>query len=243
MTGTAFVIDAVASGHKSANAVHRYLRGEEIDVTEARDNRVADIPRTELDQKIREGKIKRSARVRESEISIDQRTNGFAEVQTGYTLDEAMAEAGRCLSCGICSECNTCVTECGVGAINLNMQGKEQQIDVGAVVLAPGFKTYQAEHSQEYGLGRFPNVMTSLQYERLLSASGPTSGHVQRPSDQSRPRKIAFLQCVGSRDQSHDYCSSVCCMYAAKQAYMTLEHDTDTEIRIFMMDMRAFSKN
>jgi heterodisulfide reductase subunit A-like polyferredoxin len=243
VTGTAFVIDAVASGHKCGNAVHRYLRGEETDVVEPRDNRVADIPQAELDQKIRAGKIKRSARINEPEIPLEQRTNGFSEVQAGLTPEQAKAEAQRCLSCGICSECNTCVTECGVGAINLNMTGKEQKVDVGAVVLAPGFKAYQAELSQEYGLGRFPNVVTSLQYERLLSASGPTFGYVKRPTDQKRPRKIAFLQCVGSRDQTHDYCSSVCCMYAAKQANMTLEHDADTEIRIFMMDMRAFSKN
>jgi len=243
VTGTAFVIDAVASGHKCGNAVHRYLRGTDIDVIEARDNRVADIPQSELDQKIRTGKIKHKARINESEISINKRIDGFTEVQTGYTRDEAIAEASRCLSCGVCSECNSCVSECGVNAIDLNMRDKEQQINVGAVVLAPGFKPYQAELSQEYGLGRYPNVLTSLQYERLLSASGPTSGHVNRPSDLSRPKKIAFLQCVGSRDQNHDYCSSVCCMYAAKQAYMTLEHDADTEIRIFMMDMRAFSKN
>lgn len=243
ITGTAFVIDAVASGHKCGKAVHRYLRGEEMDVREPRDNRVARIPKAELQQKIRTGKIKPSSRINEPEIPIDLRKNGFAEVQTGLTPEQAIAEAKRCLSCGVCSECNTCVSECGVGAINLNMAAKTQTIDVGAVVLAPGFKTYQAELSQEYGLGRFPNVVTSLQYERLLSASGPTSGHVKRPSDENRPRKIAFLQCVGSRDQTHDYCSSVCCMYAAKQANMTLEHEADTEVRIFMMDMRAFSKN
>lgn len=243
ITGTAFVIDAVASGHKCSNAVHRYLRGEEMDVIEPRDNRVAHIPKAELQQKIRTGKIKLTPRINESEIPIEARKNGFAEVQTVLSMEEAKAEARRCLSCGVCSECNTCVSECGVGAINLNMAAKTQNIDIGAVVLAPGFKTYQAELSQEYGLGRFPNVVTSLQYERLLSASGPTSGHVKRSSDQQRPKKIAFLQCVGSRDQTHDYCSSVCCMYAAKQANMTLEHEADTEVRIFMMDMRAFSKN
>ncbi|MDH3468584.1 MAG: FAD-dependent oxidoreductase, partial [Gammaproteobacteria bacterium] len=243
VTGTAFVIDAVASGHKCANAVHRYLRGDDIDVREPRDERVAEIPQAELDGRIQAGEIKRSARVNESNISLDQRLNSFAEVQFGYTLDEAVAEAQRCLACGVCSECNSCVWECGVDCIDLNMSSKELKINVGAVVLAPGFRTYQAELSQEYGLGRFPNVLTSIQYERLLSASGPTEGYVKRPSDQSTPKKIAFLQCVGSRDQRHDYCSAVCCMYAAKQANMTLEQDADAEIRIFMMDMRAFGKN
>jgi heterodisulfide reductase subunit A2 len=95
---------------------------------------------------------------------------------------------------------------------------------------------------QEYGHGRYPNVITSLQFERLLSASGPTEGHVVRPSDHKPARKIAFLQCVGSRDQNHDYCSSVCCMYATKQAIMAKEHEPDTEIHVFMMDMRSFSK-
>jgi heterodisulfide reductase subunit A-like polyferredoxin len=243
VTGTAFVIDAVASGHSCANAIHRYLRGQEMTVAEARDERVAHLPQAELDKQVRDGVLKRSSRVAESSISIDQRLNTFSEVHFGYTLEEAMREAQRCLSCGVCSECESCVRECGVNAIDLNMLKRQRDINVGAVVLAPGFKTYQAELSEEFGLGRFPNVVTSIQYERLLSASGPTSGHVQRPSDQARPKKIAFLQCVGSRDQHHDYCSAVCCMYAAKQAYMTLEHDPNTEIRIFMMDMRAFSKN
>ncbi len=243
VTGTAFVIDAVASGHKCANAVHLYLRGDDIDVQEPRDERVAEIPQSELDGQIQAGEITLSPRVNESNISMDQRLNSFAEVQFGYSLDEAMAEAKRCLSCGVCSECNKCVWECGVNCIDLDMHGKKRKINIGAVVLAPGFKTYQAELSQEYGLGRFSNVLTSIQYERLLSASGPTAGDVRRPSDQCRPNKIAFLQCVGSRDQKHDYCSSVCCMYAAKQAYMTLEHDANTKVRIFMMDMRAFGKN
>ena len=243
VTGTAFIIDAVASGHKCANAIHRYLRGEALDIPEPRDERVADIPQAELDADLRRGEIQRNPRVVESNISMDQRLSSFAEVQFGYTLDEAMEEAKRCLSCGICSECNSCVWECGINCIDLDMHASERKIDVGAVVLAPGFKTYQAELSEEYGHGRFPNVLTSIQYERLLSASGPTSGHIERPSDQSRPKKIAFLQCVGSRDTKHDYCSAVCCMYAAKQAYMTLEQDPDAEIRIFMMDMRAFGKN
>ncbi len=243
VTGTAFVIDAVASGHKCSSAVHHFLRGEDMETVDDRDDRIAHIHKSELQQKIRSGKIQLSERINETEIPIDQRRHGFAEVQASLTREQALAEARRCLSCGVCSECNTCVTECGVGAIDLNMRGKQKSIDVGAVVLAPGFQTYQAEQSQEFGLGRFPNVVTSLQYERLLSASGPTHGHVQRPSDQNRPGKVAFLQCVGSRDQTHDYCSSVCCMYAAKQANMTLEHEANTEIRIFMMDMRAFSKN
>jgi heterodisulfide reductase subunit A-like polyferredoxin len=122
------------------------------------------------------------------------------------------------------------------------MVEKVQEIGVGAVILSPGYEIYPAEKSQEYGWGRFPNVVTAMQYERLMSASGPTLGHVERPSDGEKPKTIAFLQCVGSRDQDHDYCSSVCCMYATKEAIMTKEHEPDTDIAVFMMDMRAFSK-
>jgi len=121
-----------------------------------------------------------------------------------------------------------------------------EQFKVGAVILAPGYEAYNASLSQEYGLGRYPNVVTALQFERLLSASGPTQGHIRRPSDHQPPKKIAFLQCVGSRDQTHDYCSSVCCMYAAKESIMALEHAKaeghELECHVFFMDTRAFSK-
>ncbi len=243
VTGTAFVIDAVASGHTCAEAIHRYLRGESPEPVFPRDERVATWSQEELELKLRSGEIKRAPRVRERDLGAAHRLDNFTEVQTGYTAEEAKAEALRCLSCGVCSECESCVRECGVNAIDLNMLKKDRTLEIGAVVMTPGYRTYQAELSEEFGLGRFPNVISSIQYERLLSASGPTSGKVQRPSDKARPQKIAYLQCVGSRDQKHDYCSSVCCMYAAKQAYMTLEHNPDTQVRIFMMDMRAFSKN
>ena len=132
------------------------------------------------------------------------------------------------------------------------MVGSERNLNIGAIILAPGYQTYQAKLSQEYGFGRFPNVVTSMQYERMLSASGPTDGHVRRPSDDTSPKRIAFLQCVGSRDQNHDYCSAVCCMYAAKEAIMTIEHaqaeerthpgSGDVFCQVFFIDSRAYSK-
>jgi heterodisulfide reductase subunit A len=146
----------------------------------------------------------------------------------------------------------SCVYACGVDAINHDAIEQSIEISVGAMILAPGYQIYNAQLSEEFGLGRFPNVVTSLQYERMLSASGPTRGHVVRPGDGQSPKRIAFLQCVGSRDQSHDYCSSVCCMYAAKEAIMTVEH-AKTEARgdpgggdvfcqVFFMDTRSYSK-
>ena len=166
----------------------------------------------------------------------------FREIVLGLTEHQARAEAQRCLQCGICAECLACVSACGVDAIDHEMMAYEEQIQIGSLILAPGYQAYNAELTEEYGFGRYPNVITALQLERFLSASGPTMGHIRRPSDHRTPRRIAFLQCVGSRDQSHDYCSSVCCMYATKEALIAKEHHPDLDIRVFMMDMRAFSK-
>jgi len=242
-SGTAFVIEAVASGHRCAASIQRYLRGEPLDTPTPEKPRVAELTRSELEARVERGEIARAPRVAMPERHAEQRRGDFGEVETGYTEEQARAEAARCLSCGVCSECMSCFFACGVHAVDLDMPDATREVEVGAVILAPGFETYRAELSEEYGLGRYPNVITSLQYERLLSASGPTAGHVRRPSDGKTPEKIAFLQCVGSRDATHDYCSTVCCMYAAKQAVMTLEHEPATQVHVFMMDMRAFGKN
>jgi heterodisulfide reductase subunit A-like polyferredoxin len=198
--------------------------------------------RAELQERVRSGEIEPTGRIPLPELSIEERMGCFAEVEGGYSDESAQAEAARCLACAQCSECLSCVYVCGRDAINHDEVATIEQLRVGAVVLAPGYEIYNAELSAEYGLGRYPNVITALQLERLLSASGPTEGHVNRPSDGSAAKKVAFLQCVGSRDKSHDYCSSVCCMYAAKEAIMIKEHDPEADVHVFMMDMRAFSK-
>ena len=114
---------------------------------------------------------------------------------------------------------------------------------MGAIVLAPGYETFDARLKKDLGYGRFPNVLTALEFERVLSASGPYSGHVLRPFDRQEPKRIAFLQCVGSRDCEHDYCSSVCCMYATKEAIIAKEHlGEGLQCDIFFMDLRAFGK-
>jgi len=242
ITGTAFVIEAVEAGHRAAQSIHRYLRGEELEPLPKPKLPVVELTRSEIEERIARGEVHVQPRVPMSELDIEQRLSSFEEVATGYTDEQAQAEAVRCLACGICSECLSCWYECQADAIDHDMVEQVQDIQVGAVVLAPGYQVYHAEGAAEYGWGRFPNVVTALQYERLLSASGPTHGHVQRPSDGRTPKKIAFLQCIGSRDQTHDYCSAVCCMYATKEAIMSIEHEPETEVTVFMMDMRAFSK-
>ncbi len=135
-----------------------------------------------------------------------------------------------------------CVRACGPGALLHGERDKEIDIEVGAVVMATGFDPYDPGDKSEYGYKRYPNVLSALEYERTLSASGPTMGEVKRPSDGVHPKKVAFIQCVGSRDQEHEYCSSVCCMFANKQAMLTIDHEPDSEPTVFLMDMRAQGK-
>jgi hypothetical protein len=242
VTGTAFAIEAVDAGHRAAESIHRYLQGEELEPPQKPELPVVKFTRDELRERVMRGEIQPQDRVPMPELPVEERLSSFEEIELGYTDELAQAEAARCLGCAICSECLSCQYVCGRDAVDHNMVEQIEQVHVGAVILAPGYQIYQAELSQEYGLGRYPNVITALQLERLLSASGPTEGHVNRPSDDEPAKKIAFLQCVGSRDQSHDYCSAVCCMYATKEAVMIKEHDPEAQAHVFMIDMRAFSK-
>ncbi|MDT8304311.1 MAG: FAD-dependent oxidoreductase [Anaerolineae bacterium] len=241
-TGAAYIIEAVALGHRVATSIHHYLRGEPLATPETARAPVAKFTREELAERVARGEITPQPRVEARMLGMEERVTSFREVVLGLTERQARAEAQRCLQCGICSECLACVHACGVNAIDHNMRAVEEELHVGAVILAPGYQVYRAELSEEYGYGRYPNVITALQFERLLSASGPTMGALQRPSDGKQPRRIAFLQCVGSRDQSHDYCSAVCCMYATKEAIIAKEHHPELDIHVFFMDMRAFSK-
>jgi heterodisulfide reductase subunit A len=168
--------------------------------------------------------------------------NSFDEVNLGFTEEMARKEAERCLYCAICSSCGLCEKLCEPNAILYDDVPKEKLLDIGAVILAPGYELYDAEKKGEYGYRRFANVVSGLDYERILSASGPCAGHPKRLSDGTEPKRIAFIQCVGSRDQDNPYCSSVCCMYATKQAIVTKEHLPDAECKIFVMDVRAFGK-
>ena len=141
-------------------------------------------------------------------------------------------------------KCGNCEKTCPAGAINYDDKDKNITINVGSIILAPGFSTYSPKGSHLYNYDH-PDVVTSIEFERLLSASGPNKGHVVRMSDHVEPKKIAWLQCIGSRDINtcdNSYCSSVCCMYAIKQAIIAKEHDTNLECTIFYMDMRTHGK-
>ena len=156
---------------------------------------------------------------------------------------KAVIDAGTCRHFKK-GKCGVCAKVCPSGAIDYEMTDEIVTENVGAIVAATGYDLFDISKCGEYGGGRYPDVITSLQYERLLSASGPTGGHVKRPSDGMEPKTVVFVQCVGSRDKSLDrpYCSGFCCMYTAKQAILTKDHIPDSEIYVFYMDIRAPGK-
>ena len=145
-------------------------------------------------------------------------------------------------------KCRACEKVCPAGAVNLDEEDRDLSIKTGAVILAPGASTFDASRIDNYLYGKHPNVVTSLEFERILSASGPFTGHMVRPSDKAEPEKIAWIQCVGSRSNTkacgNGYCSGVCCMYALKEAIVAKEHSPKPlETTIFFMDMRTFGKD
>ena len=240
VTGPWIAIGAVAAGREAAISIDRYLDGldlkadREAPLRPIQDGNWNPIPKDQP----------KTPREPMPELAQAEWTKGFKELNLGFTEAQAQAEAARCINCGACSECMQCVEACQAGAIAHEQQPRTQTLEVGAVILAPGFKTFDAKLKPEYGYGRYPNVITSLEFERLLSATGPCAGHVRRPSDQAEPKRIAWIQCVGSRDASigREYCSYVCCMYAAKQSIIAKEHDHGVTPTIFFIDFRAQGK-
>ncbi|MBE0559035.1 MAG: FAD-dependent oxidoreductase, partial [Proteobacteria bacterium] len=243
--GPGIVIEAIADGRRGALSIDRYLRG--VDLRADRDDEapqtVADLDTEEIDRIVASGKVAMTPRAATPTADPAERIRDFREVEHRLSEEEAREEASRCLACGICSECERCVAVCKAGAIDHRQTGRDEELLVGSVILAPGYALYDPALSPELGYGRYPNVVTSMEYERMLSASGPFGGHVTRPSDHAEPKRIAFLQCVGSRNKEHGYCSSVCCMYAIKEAIITREHLPAAQSSVFYTDIRAQGKD
>jgi len=237
--GPSSLVETVAQGHRAAESILRYIEGKSLS-----DHRepvtppqaTAGIPEAADTDKVHRTGI--------STQNPERRNHNFTEIEKGFTEEEAVREARRCLQCGNCAECMECVRTCKAEAIDHNQQDTTRELHVGAIIATGGFSVFDAYKKPEYGYGRYPNVVTSLQFERILSASGPYDGHLQRPYDGKKPRKIAWIQCVGSRDVTlgNDYCSSVCCMYAIKEAIIAKEHEPEVEPTIFYIDIRAFGK-
>jgi len=241
ITGPVTVIDAIAAGKKAAKYIADYLQGKAVPA-ERQETRLTgkDWVQVPPDESVQ-------TRMRLPTLPLEKRLAGFEEVNLGPDEKTAQKEAARCLDCGGCCECMQCVAACQAEAVTAITHARPAEtfnIETGAIILAGGFTPFDARLKGEYGYGRWPNVITSLEYERILSAAGPFQGHIQRISDGTAPRRIAWIQCVGSRDChiGREYCSAVCCMYATKQAMITREHASDIETTIFYIDIRAQGK-
>ena len=243
-TGAWIAIGAVAAGREAAVSITRYLNSE--DLTKGREP-------IETPQKnfypIKKD-IQKVKRAKMSRISMEDRKTGFTEVEQGFSEAAAVAEAKKCLNCMVCCECLECVKVCKADALTLETHAQQKEtelINVGSIILAPGFESFDPSKYDNYSYINHPNVITSMEMERILSASGPTMGHLVRMSNNKEPKKIAWFQCVGSRDINkcdNFYCSSVCCMYAVKEAVIAKEHSGDNlDCAIFFMDMRTPGKD
>jgi heterodisulfide reductase subunit A-like polyferredoxin len=242
--GPGALIQAIADGRRAALSIDRYLRGEPLLTPRERHP----LPVVRLtDEEIAELAEAREVSSAPREIMptapVHERVRDFREVELGLTEEQARTEALRCLRCGICAECWRCVEACGLKCIDHQMTSETYDLHVGAIVVAAGFDPFDPAIVKEYGYGKYRNVITSLEYERLISASGPTGGHLWRLSDKQPVKQLGFIQCVGSRNLKHNqFCSSVCCMHATKEAILANEHDREVHSTVFYTDLRAAGK-
>ncbi|MFW9909335.1 MAG: FAD-dependent oxidoreductase [Candidatus Thorarchaeota archaeon] len=236
--GPATVVQAIGHGKKAAISIDRYLRGEDMEAgREPEHYRIAK-------PAVNQAHFKFQPRTEMRKASIRSRKGDFSEVELGFYHDMAVAEAGRCLNCTVCCECLECVKACERNAIDHSMREEKLHLNVGAIVVASGYKLYDVSKYPRLGFGKFQNVITAMEYERLINAAGPTQGHLIRFSDGRMPKSIGFVQCVGARDTQKGVpnCSRVCCMYGIKNAVMAKEHDPDAEVTVYYADIRAFGK-
>lgn len=239
-SGPASVIEAVAAGKRAAESIGFYLNGKDLESARF-ENTLKPVVEEQLPDVTG---IQTKSRAAANELEASGRINNFNEIESAFSVDDAIAEAERCLNCAQCSECMECVAACEKKAINHNQAEQEIELEVGAVVLTPGIEEFTAKVKGEYGFKHHKNVITSVQFERMLSAAGPYGGHVVRKDNGREAKRIAWIQCVGSRDsKTNEYCSSICCMATTKQAMIASEHQHGMEGTIFNMDIRAHGKD
>lgn len=248
VSGPATVIEAIAAAHRAVDAMDLHLRGEEpasvpepSGIGEAR----ASGNGAESGHDWREipPGVASEARAVLELLEPAARAASFDEASLGLPEDEGAREASRCLNCGVCSECMECVRVCERAAVDHSMESEHREIEVGTIVLATGFDVMDPTPLGQFGYGRYPEVYTGLEFERLNNAVGPTGGQILT-KDGKKPRSVGIIHCVGSRDANHHaYCSRVCCMYALKYGHLIKEKaGHDTKVYNFYIDMRCYGK-
>lgn len=245
VSGAATVIEAVANAHKAVQAIEQFIDGKNL---AAYAETVAAQPSPGQDwQPIPKG-ITQNARVCAQHLEAQNRTMSFDEVDLNFSQEAAQREAQRCLNCGICSECMECVQVCEANAIDHSMLPTEIEVKVGSIIIATGYDLMDPTPMKQFGYGIYPNVFTSLEFERLSNATGPTGGKILVRDENGEftktPQSVALLHCVGSRDVNyHEYCSRVCCMYALKYSHLIKEKvGHHTPVYDFYIDQRCYGK-
>ncbi|MCK5836123.1 MAG: FAD-dependent oxidoreductase [Desulfobacula sp.] len=244
VTGPATVIEAIAQGRKAAVGIDNYINQIE---TAQEDPEIhpgvdledySDIPlNTAVEQ-----------RVQVLSVDPEKRVQSFEEVEATLTEEQAVKEAQRCLNCATCCECMECVTVCEAKAIDHFMKDEIIQIHAGSIILATGYDALEPTPLKQFGYGKFANVFSALEFERLSNATGPTGGKILIRDENNEltksPKSVAIVHCVGSRDVNfHEYCSRVCCMYALKYTHLIKEKvGKDTKVYDFYIDMRCFGE-
>lgn len=239
VTGPSMIVNASGQGRKAAFFIDRYLKGEELQGAEY-DYRLAVVDKERV--KGRQQKYSNRPVVETKEI-IKRGVRDFTEVEPPLTEEEARYSAGRCLDCGVCSECHQCVNTCPANAIDMSMKEELVDVEVGSVIVSTGFNLFPADMKPQYGYGKFQNVITGMQMDRLLAPTRPYNT-VLRPKDGKVPDSIAYVLCTGSRDQTvnNELCSRVCCMYSVKQNQLIMGALPLADITVYYIDVRAFGK-
>ncbi|MBU1183515.1 MAG: FAD-dependent oxidoreductase [Proteobacteria bacterium] len=247
VSGPATVIEAVAAGRRAAEAIHSYIIGEDMESYAKGLAAREPLGQNWLEISKTTSKIERASL---PHLDALESATSFAEVALGFGEEQAQKEAARCVNCGGCCECKLCESACEAKAVNHSMKDRIEEIEVGSIIVATGFDPLDPTPIQQYGYGKYANVFTNLEFERLSNATGPTKGKLLKrdPKDRFKftepPKSVAILHCIGSRDLNyHEYCSRTCCMYALKYAHLLKDKcGHDTEIYNFYIDMRCFGK-
>ena len=239
VSGPSSVVEAIGTGHRAAECIHRFLRGEQR-ITEE----LSGLPAVDKSSVLgRQDNYTPAPAANRSKLPVEERQSGFSEVEAGFDEKAARESAARCIDCGGCCECHQCIGACPADAINFGMRDEHQTLNVGSVVVSTGFDLFNPLGKVQYGFGRFPNVITAMQMDRQLSPTRPYNT-VLRPSDGKIPDNIAYIMCTGSRDcqVNNPLCSRVCCMYSVKQAQLIMGALPLADVTIYFIDIRAFGK-
>jgi heterodisulfide reductase subunit A len=239
VTGATTITTAIGQGRRAAHMIDRWLQAEPFEV-DSFDQRLPQVvPEDVLRRQVTHS---RKEPVPTQKALVDEPTD-FHEIEPSLSEHDVHYSAGRCLDCGVCSECHECVKACLADAIRLDMRPKQLEATVGTVIVSTGFKLFPADLKPQYGYGSYRNVITGMQMDRLLAPTRPYNT-VLRPSDGKVPDRIAYVMCTGSRDQTVDnpLCSRICCMYSIKQNQLIMGALPLADVTVFTVDVRTMGK-